>query len=118
MSLNTGTPLIAEARAENGALVAKLAGDLSIVNAPELRVALANLVEDQKPGKVVLNFSDVRYVDSGSLGVLIETHKLATKHGGNVVLTNLTKELRGLISIMKLDAVFTLADDEAAALAG
>lgn len=117
MSLDTGTPLIAQARTEGTALIARLAGDLSIANAPELRVALAKLVEAHTPRKLILNFSDVRYVDSGSLGVLIETRKLVHKLGGTVVLTELTKELDGLIKIMKLDAVFTLAPDEQTALA-
>ncbi len=117
MSLDAGTPLIAEARAEPNALVVRLTGDLTIVNAPELRVALTKLVDEHKPEKLVLNFDQIKYIDSGALGVLIETRKVTSKHGGQVVLTHLTPEVRGLIGIMKLDTVFGIMDTVTDALA-
>ncbi|MEM8782610.1 MAG: STAS domain-containing protein [Planctomycetota bacterium] len=117
MSLDTGTPLIPEARAEQDTLVCKLAGDLTIVNAPELRTALVQLIVQHKPARLLLNFSGIKYIDSGALGVMIETRKEMTKIDGTVVLTDLGSEVSGLIRIMKLDAVFEIADNEAAALA-
>ncbi len=117
MSLDAGTPMIADARADGDAVVARLAGDLTIVNAPELRVGLTKLINENKPARLVLNFTDIKYIDSGALGVLIEARKAAAKHDGKVVLTNLSNEVRGLIGIMKLDAVFVIVEDEAEALA-
>lgn len=117
MTLDAGTPMIAQARAQDNCVIATLAGDLTIVNAPELRVGFTKLIDEHKPEKFVLNFSDIKYIDSGALGVLIEARKAVSKHGGHVVLTNLTTEVRGLISIMKLDTVFTIADNEDDALA-
>lgn len=117
LTLDTGTPLIPHARVEGDAVVCKLAGDLTIVNAPELRTALLQLINREKPGRMVLNFAGIKYLDSGALGVLIETRKAMTKIDGTVVLTDLGPEVRGLITIMKLDAVFEIAVTEAAALA-
>lgn len=116
MTLDTGTPLIPEAHVQGDALVARLAGDLTIVNAPELRVAIGQLIDDHRPQKLVLNFSGVRYIDSGALGVLIESRKAMTRIGGLVYLTALGAEVRGLIEIMKLDAVFEIAEDDDQAL--
>ncbi|MEM7577895.1 MAG: STAS domain-containing protein [Planctomycetota bacterium] len=116
MSLDTGTPLIPDARSEGNALVCQLAGDLTIVNAPELRTALTQLIGAQKPKRLILNFADIKYIDSGALGVLIETRKQMTRLDGTVTLTDLGSEVQGLIRIMKLDAVFKIAETEAAAL--
>lgn len=116
MSLDTGTPLIPEARTEGDALVCQLDGDLTIVNAPELRTALVQLIAAHKPARLILNFAGIKYIDSGALGVLIETRKAMTRLNGTVTLTNLGTEVQGLIRIMKLDAVFEIAETEAAAL--
>ena len=117
MSLDTGTPLIANARAEGDAVIARLAGNLTIINAPELRTGLTRLIEEHAPTRLVLNFADIAYLDSTSLGVLIEAHKAIAGNSGRVVLTDLSPQIRGLIGIMKLDTVFVIADTEADALA-
>ena len=117
MSLDTGTPLIASARAEGEAVIARLAGNLTIVNAPELRVGLTRLIEEHAPTRLVLNFTDITYLDSATLGVLIEARKAVAGNNGQVALTNLSPQIRGLIGIMKLDTVFVIADTEADALA-
>ncbi|MEM1097883.1 MAG: STAS domain-containing protein [Planctomycetota bacterium] len=116
MSLDTGTPLIPDARTEGDTLVCKLAGDLTIVNAPELRTALTQLISGHKPQRLILNFAGIKYIDSGALGVLIETRKQMTRLEGTVTLTDLGQEVQGLIRIMKLDAVFEIVETEAAAL--
>jgi anti-anti-sigma factor len=119
MTLDAGTALIPAARleAEGSILVARFAGDLTIVNAPELRTALMQMIDRHQPDKLVLNFADIRYIDSGALGVLIETRKAMSRRKGTVVLSDLSSEVRGLIGIMKLDAVFEIVGTEAEALA-
>lgn len=111
------TPLISRVRVEEAegvrTLTAELAGDLTVVNAPELLGALRQMIEQRDTGRVVLCFDGVGYVDSGALGALIEVRKTVGKRGGEVVLDHMPKELAGLIRIMKLDAVFTLGDNAA-----
>lgn len=109
--LRPETPLISNAEVDdaNGRVLrAKLIGDLTVVNAPELLEALRMLIERADAQRVVLSFDDVGYVDSGALGALIEVRKTMGKRGGEVVLDHMPKELAGLIRIMKLDAVFQL----------
>lgn len=109
--LRPETPLISSAELDasgDGVLTAKLTGDLTIVNAPELLEALRALIVESEPRRVVLCFDDVGYVDSGALGALIEVRKTMGKRGGEVVLDHMPKELAGLVRIMKLDAVFQI----------
>jgi anti-sigma B factor antagonist len=55
----------------NGAVVLHLAGELDLYNADELRAALADVLA-QEPTRVVVEMSEVEFVDSTALGVLIE----------------------------------------------
>lgn len=57
----------------NGAVVVQLAGELDLYNAEELRAGLAEaMVPD--PGCVVIDMTEVEFIDSTALGVLIEAH--------------------------------------------
>jgi anti-sigma B factor antagonist len=55
----------------NGALVLRLAGEIDLYNANEVREALLQALES-RPTKVVVDLTDVDFVDSTALGVLVE----------------------------------------------
>lgn len=55
----------------DGAIVIHLVGELDLYNAPDVRVALLELCEEQ-PERLVVDLAEVDFVDSTALGVLIE----------------------------------------------
>ena len=55
----------------NGAVVIRLVGELDLYNAPAVRSALLELCSEQ-PERLVVDLSEVDFVDSTALGVLIE----------------------------------------------
>jgi len=55
----------------NGALVLHLAGELDLYNAAEVREALSDAVA-AAPTRIVIDMTEVEFVDSTALGVLIE----------------------------------------------
>jgi anti-anti-sigma factor len=56
------------------AVVMKLAGDLDLYNAERVRSALAGVI-DRSPSRVVIDASEVEFIDSTALGVLIDAHR-------------------------------------------
>jgi anti-sigma B factor antagonist len=57
----------------DGSVVVRLAGELDLYNAEDIRAALAQAIEGS-PRRVVVDMGDVEFVDSTALGVLIEAH--------------------------------------------
>lgn len=55
----------------DGATVVRLVGELDLYNAPEVRSALLEAIE-QRPERLVVELSRVEFVDSTALGVLVE----------------------------------------------
>jgi anti-sigma B factor antagonist len=55
----------------NGAVVVRLGGELDLYNADDIRHALTGAI-DSGAGRIVVDMSDVDFVDSTALGVLIE----------------------------------------------
>ncbi len=55
----------------DGALIVRLAGELDLYNADDVRVALAEAIETT-PRRIVVDMAAVEFVDSTALGVLVE----------------------------------------------
>jgi anti-sigma B factor antagonist len=75
----------------------------------------ALLMEGQ--GRIVLDLSGVRYVDSEGLGELIECYSAARSTGGAVKLLGVTSRLEDLLVITKLLNLFECFDTRDAAVA-
>ena len=67
--------------------------------------------------KILLNLGDVNYVDSITVGVLISALTSVRNQGGELKLLHLTKKIRAVLQITKLDTVFHILDDETEAIA-
>ena len=66
--------------------------------------------------KLLLNLSEVSYIDSSGIGELVSGFTTVTNHGGQLKLIGLTKRVKDLLQITKLYTVFEVFDDEASAV--
>jgi anti-sigma B factor antagonist len=66
--------------------------------------------------KILLNLSDVSYIDSSGKGEMVSGFTTVTNHGGQLKLLGLSKRVKDLLQITKLYTVFEVFDDEAAAV--
>jgi len=80
-----------------------------------LRDTLRGLVgKDQK--KILLNLSDVSYIDSSGIGELVSGFTTVTNNGGQLKLLGLNKRVKDLLQITKLYTVFDVHEEEPAAI--
>ena len=77
-----------------------------------LKDKMHSLVQ-QGTKKVLLNLSEVTYVDSAGLGEIVQSYATVMKNGGQLKLLNVTKRIHDLLSITKLLTVFECHDSEA-----
>ncbi len=67
--------------------------------------------------KVLLNLSEVSYIDSSGIGELVSGFTTVSNAGGKLKLVGLTKRVQDLLQITKLYTVFEVFDEEPPALA-
>jgi anti-sigma B factor antagonist len=85
----------------------------------EGNVMLRELVRDladKGTTRVLLNLSEVNYIDSSGVGELVKTHTTIRNKGGQLKLANLNKRVHELLEMTRLSAVFDIHEDEASAL--
>jgi anti-anti-sigma factor len=80
--------------------VIRLGGELDLYNADEVRAALTQAI-DEKPGRVVVDMSEVEFVDSTALGVLIEARSKLGADGLRLAAPQL--ETRRTLQVSGLD---------------
>ncbi len=66
--------------------------------------------------RIVLNLSQVSYIDSGGIGTMVSLYTSARSTGGDIKLVNLTKRVGDLLQITKLITVFETYDSESRAI--
>jgi len=92
----------------------KIVEDLDI---QQMGQELFHLIEVDGRGKILLNFTSVVFLSSSALGKLITLDKKMKAHGGTLKLSNIRPEIYEVFAITKLDRLFDIKKDEAAALA-
>lgn len=85
----------------------KVAGEIDVHSAPELREQLMPLAEEGRDLKVCLK--DVSYMDSTGLGVFVAVYKTVNKTGGSLLLENLSDRLIRLFDITGLKDIIDIS---------
>lgn len=83
---------------------------------PFLRQKVKDLI-DAGTRKLIIDFSEVPYIDSTGLGFLAGTHVTAKMAGVRMILTSLNAHVRNVLEGVQLIRFFTVEENEAAALA-
>jgi len=99
----------------NGAVVVRLAGELDLYNADEIRDALAETIATG-PRFVVVDMSEVEFVDSTALGVLVEARSQLGHDGFRLAAPQLST--RRALQVSGLDRHLPVHDTVDDALAG
>jgi anti-sigma B factor antagonist len=82
-------------------------GEIDMVTAPGLRNALLAAV-NERPTTVVLDLTDVTFLDSSGLDALVTAQRTAAAMEVGIVLSSLPAHCRTVLEITGLDRVFTI----------
>ena len=100
----------------NDVLVVDVAGDLDARSAGDLKLTLNEKIEGGKVW-ILVNLSEVPYMDSAGLGVLVSGLKNTNRQNGDLRLWGLQPDVRNIFELTRLNKVFQIFEDEGAALA-
>jgi anti-sigma B factor antagonist len=105
------------ARPATGGTILDITGDIDLAHSPAMRKALLQEIKEKKTPKVFLNLEKVRYIDSSGIASLVEGLKASRDQGSRLILYGLSKTVREVMELSRLQKIFEIHDSEAQALA-
>ena len=96
--------------------VLPLKGEIDLHVSPSVTASLNELI-DKKPERLVVDLSEVTYIDSAGLAALIQAMQKVEGYGGKFRLAGLQETVRSIFEISRLDQVFQIFPDVDGALA-
>lgn len=84
------------------------AGQLTFAENGEFRRVLAGL-DDGPADEVVFDLSDLRFIDSSGMGLLLVARESVGARGGRITLRNAQGQVRRMLNLAKFDDFFALA---------
>lgn len=99
----------------DGVLVIRLAaGSLDASNAGAAKATIVPMVRGQ--ARVVIDFTDVTFVDSSGLGAMLSCLIQMQKSGGDMKLCGIRKSVAVLFELVRMNRVFDIRDGVDAAV--
>lgn len=95
--------------------VVHLLGRLNMVSAPKLRAAVVKAVTDGH-ARLVIDLSDVEFIDSSGLGALVSGLKTTRQAGGDLRIAAPNEQVRLVLQLTNVERVLTTYDDVGKAL--
>ncbi|CAE7759395.1 unnamed protein product [Symbiodinium sp. CCMP2592] len=99
----------------DGVTVLVPTADIDMSRSPDLRSSIKG---ELKPGleRMIIDLSEVQYMDSSGLATLVEAMRLAKKEAVGLHLASMTDKVRAIFEIARLDAFFSIKDTRQDAL--
>ena len=94
-----------------------VSGDIDLANSPAVRKSLLKEIRDNRTPRVVMNLSNVRYIDSSGVASLVEGLKAARDVGSRFILFGLSTSAREVLQLSRLLKIFEVYENEEQALA-
>ena len=101
---------------ENGVHIVELSGEVDLHHSPRLREVLLGHAEAKRP-VLLLDLSEVSYIDSSGLATMIEYLQKALKYKGRLALTGVSERLRTIFDLARLGEIFAIHPNVAEAKA-
>ena len=94
-----------------------LAGRITLnEGAGSIRTAVKDVVDDGHQN-ILLNMTEVTYIDSAGLGEMSSAYITVSRLGGRLKLLNPQSKVHGMLQVTRLYSIFVSFADESAALA-
>ncbi len=84
-----------------------LSGDIDLQHSPKMRQLLHVKASQQVP-VLLLDFTEVKYIDSSGLATLVEYYQKSRSYSGRIAMAGLSNRVRGVFDLVRLSEIFSI----------
>jgi anti-sigma B factor antagonist len=101
----------------NGTIV-DVNGDITLRTTPDVRKLLLDLFREKQAMRVIVNLTNVRYIDSAGVASLVEALRISRDMEASFALFALSRAARQVLELTRLTKVFEIYETEEEAVRG
>jgi len=91
--------------------IVAVSGEVDLYNVSELKKALFNITNGEF-SSVIVDMSDVNYMDSSGIGALVAGQKKMRANNGKFALLNIHEDVLNILKLATLDKFFKIYEHE------
>ncbi|HOJ88981.1 MAG TPA: STAS domain-containing protein [Pseudothermotoga sp.] len=91
-------------------LICKIEGDFDAYHSADIKKMIKEQMEKSNNTKIVLDMSNVPYIDSAGLGTMVSLLKDARNLDKELILCSLRQNVKRIFEMTRLDKVFKIVD--------
>lgn len=96
---------------QNGNYKIQVIGQVDLYTSPNLRKAILESVDKSK-GLIIVQLSQVEYMDSSGVATLVEGLRSATKQNKSFQLMSPSHAVRKVLNLSRLETVFSIVESQ------
>ncbi len=90
---------------EDGILIFKLIGELRISTSEQTKEKINSTIEEKQPHRVILDLSELTFLDSAGLAAFISGYKLLAIHGKKLAISDLRGQPKTIFEISNMQKI-------------
>ena len=102
----------------NRNLIVKIIGDIDHHSSKDIREKIDKEINKHKIKNIIFDFSEVIFMDSSGIGMVIGRYKNIEKAGGKVAISSISDEAKRIFELSGLFRIINLYDNIDSALKG
>ena len=95
-------------QSEKDFLLVTVSGELVLTDSQQIKEDVKKAIEKDQRYQVMIDLSDVDFIDSSGLGVLIGWFKTVNQAQGKIAYAGLSEYVSKIINLAKLDKIFPI----------
>lgn len=84
-------------------MIAHLSGEIDHHNAAKIRTLIDVRIESAKPSMLILDFTNINFMDSSGIGLVMGRYKLMKYLNGNLKIVNPSPQIQKVMSLAGFD---------------
>ncbi len=92
-------------------VLASIKGDIDHHTAKSIRSDIDRTISDCDPKLLILDFSEVTFMDSSGIGLVMGRYKLMTERGGEVIISEPAGYIRKVFQLSGIDKLTKIVSD-------
>ena len=104
--------MIVEFKKEDKVLIFKLTEDVDQHTSEKIRRKMDNEIKRYIPRKVIFDFSNISFMDSAGIGMVLGRYKLAKMLDGELEIINVNKSMKKIFDMSGVSRIINIFEEE------